>query len=79
MISYKELEKINVERAKARQYCLHCGHSILIPKKRGKRICNQCGHLVFKNKNEEFKYRLKMEIIKRKREQRNGRKDENLQ
>lgn len=79
MLSYKELEKIDAERAKARQYCPHCGHSILIPEKRTKRICNHCGHLVFKNKNEEFKHRLKTEIIKRKRERRNGRKDENLQ
>lgn len=79
MLSYKEIEKQDQERAKARQYCEHCGHSILIPVTTKKRLCTHCGNLVFKSKNEEFKHRLKEELIKRKRERKNGRKNDNLQ
>ena len=78
MLSYKELEKQDQERAKAKQYCTYCGHTMLIPAQIKKKVCNYCGHLNFKTKNEEFKHKLRIEMIKRKREKNNGRKNENL-
>lgn len=44
-------------------YC-NCGHSILIYPPATKRICSWCGHYVFKDKNEEFRYRLKEQLKK---------------
>ena len=41
-----------------RYYC-SCGHSVVIMPKNNKVLCTHCGHWVFKNKKEEFKYRLK--------------------
>lgn len=41
-----------------------CGHSILITNRYGKVICNYCGRLVFRNKKEEFEYRLKERLLK---------------
>lgn len=79
MLSYKELEKQDQERAKAKQYCTNCGHTLLIPAQKKQKLCTHCGHLNFINKNEEFKHKLKIEMIKRKREKNNGRKNENLQ
>lgn len=38
--------------------CKYCGHKILFSR-RSKEICNICGHYVFKNKKEEFKFRLR--------------------
>lgn len=45
-----------------RYYC-NCGHSVVIFPKENKILCTHCGHWVFKNKKDEFKYRLK-ELIK---------------
>ena len=39
-------------------YC-KCGHSLYIYPPATKRICNWCGLYVFKDKKEEFNYRLK--------------------
>ena len=76
MLSYKELEKIEQERAKAKQYCTYCGHTMLISARAKKKVCNKCGHLNFKNEKEEFKHKLKIEMIRRKREEKNnGRKN----
>lgn len=35
-----------------------CGHSVLIPARNDKKICTWCGEYVFRNKQDEFKYRL---------------------
>ena len=41
-----------------RYYC-KCGHSVNILPKNKRTFCTYCGHWVFKDKREEFKYRLK--------------------
>lgn len=55
---YDEVMKIWQNRQKCRVYC-KCGHSILIPTKRGKLICGWCGSTVYRDKKLEFKERLK--------------------
>lgn len=40
-------------------YKCTCGHSITLLYPEDKIICSYCGKYVFKNKKEEFKYRLK--------------------
>ena len=40
-----------------------CGHSVEVY--HDKRICNHCGKYVFKNKEDEFKYRLNEKIKKK--------------
>lgn len=41
-----------------------CGHSVEVY--HDKRICTHCGRLVFKNKEDEFKYRLNQQMKKNK-------------
>ena len=38
--------------------CANCGHTMLFARK-NKAVCTWCGHYVFKDKKEEFEYRLK--------------------
>lgn len=52
------VEKIMKERAKHRYYC-KCGHSVTIKPSEIKVLCHWCNNWVFKNKQDEFKYRLK--------------------
>ena len=51
----KKLDKV-IENN--RYYC-KCGHSVVILPKEEKTFCTYCGHYVFKNKKDEFKYRIK--------------------
>ena len=51
------------EYDKVKHIC-SCGHRIIMPKWVDKQICGWCGNYVFKDKREEFKYRLKEEIRK---------------
>ena len=44
-----------------RQYC-YCGHSVVIRHDRQKIICSHCGHWIFKNKKDEFIYRLREKL-----------------
>lgn len=37
-----------------------CGHSVEVF--RDRRVCNHCGRLIFKNKEDEFKYRLREKL-----------------
>lgn len=38
--------------------CTNCGHAMLLGRK-NKRVCTWCGHYIFKDKKEEFEYRLR--------------------
>lgn len=49
--------KLGLLYAKSSTKCANCGHSVLIGRK-GKCICNWCGHYIFKDKKEEFMYRM---------------------
>lgn len=44
-----------------RQYC-DCGHSVVIRADREKIICSHCGHWIFRNKKDEFVYRLREKL-----------------
>ena len=60
-ISRTQLEKDikkGIEITKNSSKCSNCGHSMLIGRK-GKVICSWCGHYIFKDKKEEFEYRLR--------------------
>lgn len=47
-------------------HCQHCGHSIVVNRK-NKVLCNHCGLYTFKNKQVEFKYRLREQMLRSKR------------
>lgn len=57
-LTYKEIIKKTHEIVQDRILC-QCGHSILIPPQIDKKVCTWCGRYVFKNKKDEFKYRMK--------------------
>ncbi len=64
-MNYKEIEKLRSIMSYHRTLC-KCGHSVLIPPELDKIICTWCGNYIFKDKKEEFKYRLKEEMLKNK-------------
>ena len=66
MLNFKEIAILSGEQTKNRKLCKVCGHSKLLGLQ-NKAICNYCGNYIFKNEEEEFKYRLKEKIIRRKR------------
>lgn len=43
-------------------YTCECGHRVVILPQKDKVICNWCKHYVFKNKQDEFKYRINEKI-----------------
>ena len=59
-MTLKDQEKLhNVITKNITKKC-KCGHSVDVLGK--KKICTHCGNYVFKNKEEEFKYRLEEKI-----------------
>ena len=50
-------KKMN-ELDKSKYYC-KCGHSLIIPAWIDRQICDYCGNYVYKNKETEFRYKLK--------------------
>jgi ribosomal protein S27AE len=60
------LTKLAEEKNKFKHYC-KCGHSVIIANKAGRTICSYCKNLVFRDKETEFKYRLKEKLIKERR------------
>ncbi len=62
----KELTLLLNDMTKSRVKC-SCGHSVLIPTRKDKTICSWCGNYVFRNKQDEFKYRFKENLLKEKR------------
>lgn len=42
-----------------RFYCSNCGHTVVMMPITSKKMCSWCGTWVFRDKKEEFKYRLK--------------------
>lgn len=59
------IDKIQTERTQHRYYC-KCGHSVIIRPKLDRTLCHWCNNLVFKNKQDEFRYRMQ-EQLKRKK------------
>lgn len=56
--SYNNILKIHNERT-ANTYKCNCGHSVVMRPSEFKTLCYWCNKWVFKNKEDEFKYRLK--------------------
>lgn len=54
----KNIDKIEKEQTQHKYYC-KCGHSVIIRPMENKVLCHWCNNWVFKDKQEEFKYRLK--------------------
>lgn len=73
-LSLKEERALWEAKAKFRKKC-KCGHTVIIANKKGMCICSHCRNLVFKDKETEFKYRLRQNIIKEKRNFKNGKED----
>ena len=65
MLTIKEYEKMTDEYDKVKYEC-RCGHRVVIPKWVDKQICKWCNNYVFKNKEDEFKYRLQEKMRKNK-------------
>ena len=57
----KEFKRMTEEYDKVKYTC-KCGHRVVIPYNKEKNICSWCHNYVFKNNQEEFKYRLKEKI-----------------
>lgn len=62
-LTTKQVEKLHHELS-IHTYTCECGHRVVILPQKDKVICNWCKHYVFKNKQDEFKYRMN-EIIRR--------------
>lgn len=62
ILTVKEFERMTEEYDKVKYKCSKCGHKEIIPKWKDKTICSWCGNYVFKDKKEEFKYRIKEKI-----------------
>lgn len=56
-----EIQKYTDEINKHKYLC-KCGKRVYIDRRRKKAVCDWCGRYVFKNKKDEFEYRLKEKI-----------------
>ena len=61
MLSLKLQAKLDDAKTDLRVYC-KCGHSIFMPVYLKHTICSYCGAKVYRNKNDEFKDKLKVAI-----------------
>ena len=68
-LTNKEIVKLWEEKAQFRHYC-KCGHSVYIVNSQNKAICSHCKNLVFKDKETEFKYRMREKLIKERKNER---------
>lgn len=59
LLTEKEFNRMSNELDKVKYRCNHCGRRAIIPKYIDKVICDWCGHYVFKNRKDEFKFRVK--------------------
>lgn len=53
-----ELEKVKME--------CPCGHRVIVPIRVGKALCSWCGHYVYRDKQLEFKEKMKEQMKRRK-------------
>lgn len=61
----KEFERRADELDKVKYIC-KCGHRVIIPSRVNKILCDWCNNFVFRNKKDEFKYRVEEQIKRRK-------------
>ena len=60
-LTIKEYDRMTNEYDKVKYECKYCGRKAVIPYNVDKVECSWCHHYVFKNKRDEFKYRLGVE------------------
>lgn len=65
-LTREEQEKFYEERDKYKRYC-KCGHYAYVVNKTGVAECSWCHNNVFIDKQTEFKYRMKENLIREKR------------
>lgn len=63
-MSYKEDTKYFNGVSKQKIKCQNCGHVIIFYSGNPKVPCSHCGHMVYKNKREEFKDKMKSKILR---------------
>ena len=63
MITIPEMQKFQ-DALNEHTYTCSCGHRVVIMPYVDKVLCNWCKHYVFKNKSDEFKYRLNERLLK---------------
>lgn len=68
-LTLEEEKRRSNEIAPYKVKCKECGHVVVLIKQ-NKTLCTYCGKYIFKNKKEEFKYRMK-EKLKKVNEQNN--------
>lgn len=57
-LTIKEYKRMSEEYDKVKYRCKNCGHRVVIPYNVDKMICQWCHRYVFKNEQDEFKYRF---------------------
>lgn len=58
----KEYQKKSDELDKVKIKCSKCGHREIVPNWVDKKICSWCGYYIYRNKQEEFKDRMKQKL-----------------
>lgn len=61
----KEFQRRADELDKVKFIC-QCGHRVIIPKQVDKVLCDWCNTYVFRDKSEEFKYRMQEQMNRSK-------------
>lgn len=61
LYSKKEWKRMTDEYDKVKYKC-SCGHKVIIPQWVDKSVCDWCGKFVFKDKKQEFEYRLREKL-----------------
>ena len=64
-LTKKEEERLWEEKDKSKVTC-KCGHVVFMSKS-GRKICTWCNNYVFKDKQTEFEYRMKENLIRERR------------
>ena len=64
LLTVKEYKRMADEYDKVKYKC-KCGHRVVIKHNQTKAMCSWCGRYVFKDNQEEFKYRISEQIKKR--------------
>ena len=62
-MTLKELKNYEHALEEVKYQC-KCGHKVVIPKWVDKQICSWCKNYVFKDKKQEFEYRLRGKLKK---------------
>ena len=56
---YDQPTKFTMKEQDNMTHCKCCGHTVEFWHGENKVLCNWCNHWVYKNKKEEFKYKMK--------------------